>query len=225
MILLNRRRLLKGFAALPIARTLSAASRAIQTVTGDNPKCDPAKCAPIPLNMNYVNLIFHGTWIYVIYSDHIQALAPRIDKASGSDYDHIAGMGGKSVLKEDALPPGSYELYGFESNVLFAPPDSWRSVVLDARKARIRKIDDTATNRYYSIKLPFPDAMTSAGHMRLRSTKGNGDPFQAKTTYLKSVFNRPGQLFPSVQIFTYRPSVKGGISLQPTTENRDQGCY
>jgi hypothetical protein len=225
MTLMNRRNLLKGFAAFPLLSTLKTGSRIVQKETGDNPKCDPAKCAPIPLQMNYVNLIFHGTWIYLIYDDHIQALAPRIEASSGSDSGHVAGMGGKTVLKEDALPPGSYELYGFETNLHFTPPDPWHSVVLDARKARIRKIDDTAANLYYSIKLPFPDAMTPAGHMRIRSVKGNGDPFQAKNRYLTSVLNRPGQRFPSVQIFTYRPSVKGGVPLQPSTAGRDEGCY
>jgi len=168
--------------------------------------------------MNYVNLVLHGTWIYLIYQDHIQALAPKIESNSANPVAHVAGMGGSGGI-QDVLPPGKYELSAVEAAPDLSPPDSWQSVVLDSKEAGITKID--LTNLYYSIKLPFPEAMAPVGQTRIRLKKGTGKLFRTTHHYLDKSFNRLGQRFPSVQVLTYRLTPKNKATLV----RDDEGCY
>lgn len=224
MVVLDRRSLVKGLILLPAVASLSGC-----------PQPEPAPdipvssaCPVIPPYMDFVNVIFHGTWIFLIYGDHIQALAPRIG-GSGVP-EHVSGIGGVKRIRKDVLKSGCYELTGFERNDdFFLPPDGSRSVVLDAKQAGVKIKTDSL---YYSIRLPLPEAMTPAGHMRISRRAGttgscpNNPPFCSKNKYLYGVLNNAKQLFSSVQIFTYRPKVLGGkpLSLQIPDELTDN-CY
>jgi hypothetical protein len=220
MSVLNRRSVLKGIATIPVAAALRAATQVLPSSASAS-KNDAKICAPRPLEMNYVNLVFHGTWIYLIYHDHIQALAPRIESSFSHPVSHVAGMGGSNGI-EDVLPPGAYGLNGVEAAPDLPPPDSWQSIIVDADKAGIKKINTSLTNLYYSVRLPFPETMTPVGQMALRLKTGTGKLFQASDRYLDTMFNRPGQRFSSVQVLTYRLTPK----IKPAQlDDQDKGCY
>jgi hypothetical protein len=223
MVVLDRRSLVKALVLLPAAASIGCRPEPREAEERKIPV--NRSCPVIPPQMNFVSVVFHGTWIFLVYSDHIQALAPRIG-GSSNEPQHISGMGGKNVIVKDALKSGRYELTGFVHNNLFVPPDDWGSVVIDAKQAKIRDIVHTPGNLYYSIKLPFPDAMTPAGHMRIRRVAGMGDAFTTKNNkYLQQVFNRPQQLFSSVQIFTYRPKVSVGEAVSLEIQRPAGKCY
>jgi hypothetical protein len=224
MVVLDRRSLVKGLALLPVAAGVACC---------DHP--DPAPdvpvssaCPVIPPLMDFVNIVFHGTWIFLVYPDHIQALAPRIG-GSGVP-EHVSGMGGVKRIRKDALKSGCYKLTGFETNdKFFVPPDGSRTVVLDAKRTKIKIKPDSL---YYSIHLPLPESMTPAGHMRISRKPGtkvscpNNPPFCSSDKYLYGVFNNAKQLFSSVQIFTYRPTVSSGKPVSSRIQDDSTGgCY
>jgi len=223
MVVLDRRSLVKGLVLLPAAASL-----------GGCPQPEPAPdvpvssaCPVIPPQMDFVNIVFHGTWIFLVYGDHIQALAPRIE-GSGIP-EHVSGMGGVRRISKDVLKSGCYELTGFEKNdSFFLPPDGSRTVVLDAKQAGIKIKPDSL---YYSIRLPLPEMMTPAGHMRISRRAGTKPPFSSTNKYLSGVFNNSKQPFSAVQIFTYRPKVSEGksislaIPIELTGGCYQSGCY
>jgi hypothetical protein len=108
----------------------------------------PAPSQPTALAPN-LNVIFHGLFAFVVWSDHIEVLAPQVD-----DHAYKAGSWGNEVrLKEGKI----YELTGVRPASAVPAIDPTTNVVLD----KVDNIKREQSNLFCSIKFPLPAAIKS----------------------------------------------------------------
>jgi hypothetical protein len=113
----------------------------------------PDRAAPNGTNPFYLNVIFHGRFIFVIYNNRIEALAADVK-------EHVVGAG--TFLKERPCPPGIYSLSGVRSpqTPSMGAVDPKTHFILDANKTKFQISADS----YYRFILPkIPSYITPLG--------------------------------------------------------------
>lgn len=98
-----------------------------------------------------LNIIFHGPFIFVIYSDRVEVLSPDVD-------GHDCGAG--TWQEEKPCDPGKYVLKINTKQRSMQGPDNQSHVIIKAKAFPDLKIPTTA---YYQFVLPLPSLMTALG--------------------------------------------------------------
>jgi len=107
-----------------------------------------AKKGSVP---TFLNVIFHGPFVFAIYSNRIEVLAADIK-------EHIVGAG--TFQSERPCPPDVYSLIGVTPNPTpIAKIDPGLHLILDASKTKFQISPDS----YYRFILQAPFSMTPLG--------------------------------------------------------------
>ena len=149
-----------------------------------------------------LNVIFHGPFLFVIYSDRIEVLSPDIN-------EHDFGAG--TWQEETPCDPGTYILKGItEQKIPLPPPSAQTYAILNAKALPNMKIPKDAYYRF--VMQPLPSSMIALGLLTPVSpalftgndVKNISVPNQIATAHLFSYIMDPGDK-PQLENFSWQP--------------------
>lgn len=96
-----------------------------------------------------LRLLFRGPFAFVVYPDHMLALAPFLDTYRYTYESTTSNWRG-------SLDPGYHRLGGLPASRCMPGLDESRNIIIDARRFGIRAVDPKQAS-YCAIQLPFPE--------------------------------------------------------------------
>jgi hypothetical protein len=140
-----------------------------------------------------LNIVFHGLFSYVIWSDHVEVLAPQVD-----EHVYKAGTWGKELrLKESA----TYQLSGVHAETVPPKVDFRNNLVLE----NVSNIDRGPDKLFFSFNLPLPKEILG---LRLAHPDAKRPAFSGT-----AISNGALEGLPLVQVLVYEVDNLDALSL------------